>query len=175
MIISFSVPLKICKARNIGPKPSKCFPCGFFYGAATEKMGGSGFFIYINDMHFFSFSMGCGRSSNTRAELLACWAILKVSFLMGIPIQLIYGDSMVIISWLNRIFALDVPSLMHWCRDIILMLQRASPVIFKHTYREHNTLADALSKLGLKLDMGVVTFSESMDGMIVNQGNLYLF
>ena len=131
--------------------------------------------IYINDMHFFSFSMGCGRSSNTRAELLACWAILKVSLLMGIPIQLIYGDSMVIISWLNRISALDVPYLMHWCCDIRLILQMAPLVIFKHTYREHNTLADALSKLGLKLDMGVVSFSESMDGMIVKQGNLYLF
>ena len=138
-------------------------------------MGGSGFFIYINDMHFFSFSMGCGRSSNTRVELLACWAILKVSLLMGIPIQLIYGDSMVIISWLNRLSALDVPSLMHWCCNIRLILQKAPPVIFKHTYREHNMLADALSKLGLKLDMGVVSFSESMDGMIVNQGNLYLF
>jgi len=169
------VPLKICKVRNIGPKPSKCFPCGFFDGAAAEKMGGSGFLIYINDMHFFSFSMGCGRSSNTRAELLACWAILKVSLLMGIPIQLIYGDSMVIISWLNRISALDVPSLMHWCCDIRHILQKAPPVIFKHTYREHNSLADALSKLGLKLDMGVITYSESLDGLIVNQGNLYLF
>ena len=36
-------------------------------------------------------------------------------------------------------------------------------------------LADALSKLGLKLDMGVISFLESMDGMIVKQGNLYLF
>ena len=48
-------------------------------------------------------------------------------------------------------------------------------MIFKHTYREHNSLANALSKLGLKLDMGVVTFSESLDGMIVNQGNLIFF
>ena len=175
LIISFPVPLKICKARIIGPKPTKCFPCGFFDGAAAENLGGFGFMIYINDMHFFSFSMGCGRSSNTRAELLACWAILKVSLMMGIPIQQIYGDSLVIISWINRISALDVPSLMHWCCDIRHILQKAPPVIFKHTYREHNSLADALSKLGLKLDMGVITYSESLDGLIVNQGNLYLF
>ena len=55
------------------------------------------------------------------------------------------------------------------------MLQKAPPVIFKHTYREHNTLADALSKQGMNLDMGVVTFTESMDGLIVNQGILNLF
>ena len=131
--------------------------------------------IFINDSHLFSFTMRCGRSSNTRAELLALWAILRVSLLMGIPMQLIYEDSMVIISWLNRISALDVPSLMHWCCDIRLMLQKASPVIFKHTYHEHNTLADALSKQGLNLDMGVVSFSETMDGLIVNHGNLNLF
>ena len=167
--------IKIHKARNIGPEPLKSFPCGFFDGAAAENLGGSGFVIYINDSHYFSFSMGCGRSTNTRAELLALWAILRVSFLMGIPMQLIYGDSMVIISWLNRISALNVPSLMHWCCDIRLMLQKAPPVIFKHTFREHNTLADELSKLGLNLDLGFVSFSETMDGLIVNHGNLILF
>ena len=48
-------------------------------------------------------------------------------------------------------------------------------MIFKHTYREYNLLADALSKQGLKLDMGVVSFSETIDGLIVNHGNLNLF
>ena len=167
--------MKFHKIRNIGPDPIKCFPCGYFDGAAAEYIGGSGYVIYINDYHFFSFSMGCGRSSNTRAELLACWAILRVSFLMGIPIQLIYGDSLVIISWLNRNSALDVPSLMHWCRDIRLLLQRAQPVTFRHTYREHNMQADELSKQGMKLDMGLVSFSESLDGLIVKQGLLNLF
>ena len=153
------MPLEIHKARNIGPEPLKCFPCGFFDGVATGNIGGSGYVICINDSHYYSFSMGYGSSSNTRAELLACWAILRVSLLMGIPMQLIYGDSMVIISWLNRNSALDVPILMHWCCDIRLMLQKAPSVIFKHTYCEHNTLADALSKQGLNLDMGVVSFS----------------
>ena len=111
----------------------------------------------------------------TRAELLALWAILRVGLLMGIPMQLIYGDFMVIISWLNRISALDVPSLMHWCIDIRYMLQLAPPVIFKHTFREHNSLADELSKNTLRLDMGSVTFSETMDGLVINQGSLDLF
>ena len=51
----------------------------------------------------------------------------------------------------------------------------APPMIFKHIYREHNTLADALSKQGLNLDMGVVSFAEHLDGLIVNQGSLNLF
>ena len=145
----------------------------FFY--KYKNLGGAGFVIYLNDTHFFSFSMGCGSSTNTRAELLAIWALLRVGLLMGIPIQLIYGDSMVIISWLNRISALDVPSLMHWCSDIRYMIHLAPPVIFKHTFREHNSLADELSKKALHLDMGFVSFTETLDGLVINQGSLDLF
>ena len=119
--------------------------------------------------------MGCGRSTNTRAELLALWAILRVGSLMGIPIKLIYGDSMVVISWMNRFSALDVPSLMHCCSDIRSMTQLAPSVIFKHTFREHNTLADELSKKAVYLDMGCVSFSESLDGLVINQDSLDLF
>ena len=122
------------------------YPCGFFNGAAAKIIGGSGFVIYLSDTHYFSFSMGCGCSTNTRAELLALWAVLRVSLMMGLPMHLIFGDSMVIISWLNRLSALDVPSLMHWCDDIRNMLQLVPPVIFKHIFREHNSLTDGLSK-----------------------------
>ena len=106
LINSYPVPMKIHKTRNIGPEPSKYFPCGFFDGAVAENIGGSGYVIFINDSHYFSFSMGCGSSSNTRAELLACWGILRVSLLMGIPLQLIYGDSMVITFGLTEILHL---------------------------------------------------------------------
>ena len=74
------------------------YPCGFFDGATAEHIGGASFVIFLNDDHFFSFSLGYGSSSNTRAELLALWAILRVSELMGLPMHSIFGDSLVIIS-----------------------------------------------------------------------------
>ena len=172
---SYPVPIIIHKSRNPGLVPLKSFPCGFFDGAAADNLGSSGFVIFISDFHFFSFSMGCGRSTNTRVELLALWALLRVSILMGIPMKLIYGDSRVAISWLNRSSALDVPSLMHWCSDIRHMIHLAPPLIFKHTFCEHNTLADELSKKALHLDMGFVSFSEILDGLVINQGSLDLF
>ena len=95
--------------------------------------------------------------------------------MMGLPMHLIFGDSMVIISWLNRISAIDVPYLMHWCDDIRNMLQIAPPVIFKHIFREHNSHEDGLSKQALKLDIGCGTFSEILDGMVINHGQLVLF
>ena len=64
---------------------------------------------------------------------------------------------------------------MHWCFDIRYMIHLAPPVIFKHTFREHNSLADELSKKALHLDMGHVTFSEILDDLVINQGSLDLF
>ena len=82
---------------------------------------------------------------------------------------------MVIISWLNRSAALDVPALMHCCKDIRNMLQLAPQVIFKHIFREHNSLADGLSKQALKLDMGHGFFSEYLDGLVIDDGHFILF
>ena len=142
LLTSHPAPIKALKFQDIGPKPVLAFPCGFFYGFASDNIGGSGFVIYLNEHHFFSFTMGCGHSTNTRVELLASWAVLKVSLMMGLPIHLIFGDSKVIISWLNRSVTLDVPTQMHWCQNIINMLQLDPQVIFKNIFREHNSLAD---------------------------------
>ena len=95
--------------------------------------------------------------------------------MMGLPTHLIFGDSMVIISWLNGLSTLDIPSLMHWCDEINNMLQLVPPVIFKHIYREHNMLADGLSKQALKLNMGYGTFFETLDGKVIEQGQFMLF
>ena len=85
LLNAYLVPLKNKKIRNIGTKPVKVFACGFFDGAAAENIGGSGFVIFLSDSHYFSFSLGAGCSTNTRAELLALWAVLKVSLMMGLP------------------------------------------------------------------------------------------
>ena len=55
------------------------------------------------------------------------------------------------------------------------MLHLDPPVIFKHIFREHNSLADDLSKWALNLEMGYGTFSESMDGMVIEHGHFMLF
>ena len=95
--------------------------------------------------------------------------------MMGIPIQLIFGDSLVIISWLNRSSALDVPSLMHWCKDIRKLLLLTPHVIFKHIFQEHNSLADGLSKKALNLDLVHGFFIEYLDGKVINEGQFVLF
>ena len=97
------------------------------------------------------------------------------SWLFGQPINMIFGDSMVIISWINRLTALEIPTLMHWCDEINYMLQLVPQVTFKHIFREHNMQADGLSKQALKLDVGTGYFTETLDGKVIEHGQFILF
>ena len=134
--------------------PQIIYPCGFFDGAAAGNIGALGFVIYLSSSHCMYFSLGRGSSTNTRSELLALWALFSVTKLMGIPLLTIFGDSLVIISWENRMCSLNLPHLSHWCDDIRYMLQSFPDVTMKHIYREHNQMDDSLSKRDLSLDTG---------------------
>ena len=94
---------------------------------------------------------------------------------MGLPIKMIFGDSMVVISWVNRWSTLNIPTLKHWCDEIFTMLHLLPTVAFNHTFREHNMLADELSKKALSLDMGSGHFSEYLNGKHIGDGEITLF
>lgn len=94
---------------------------------------------------------------------------------MGLPIQMIFGDSMVVISWVKRLTALKIPTLKHWCDEIFTMLEHAPPVTFNHIFREHNMLADDLSNNALNMDVGNGYFSETLDGKVIRDGYFTLF
>ena len=113
LIQYYPIPKKEQKIRNIGPSLELAYPYGFFDGAAAERIGGVGFMLELNEEHTFSFSMGCGRSTNTRAELLALWALLFAAKDFGIPSLNIFGDSTVIINWVNNLASLESPCLGH--------------------------------------------------------------
>ena len=129
---------KVKKSRSMGQSPVLVYPCGFFNGAAAGNIGGVGFVLLLSDSHTLGFSLGCGRSTNTRAELLTLWALLVVSKHSGIPLLTIFGDSLVIINWVNKNASLDSPCLFHWCKDIRSLMYNFSRLTIKHIYREHN-------------------------------------
>ena len=151
------------------------YPFSFFDGASTNLNGGVGVELLISQDHYFSIKMGFGQSTNTISELLALWALLMVIKHLGIPLLTIYGDSLVIISWVNRLASLNAPHLSHQCDDILSLLQHVPPVTIKHIYREHNQQANGLSKQALLLDPGFGNFTESLDGMIIDRGNYQFF
>ena len=119
--------------------------------------------------------MGCGRCTNTKSEMIALWALLTVSKIMGIPLHSIFGDSLVIISWASGKNTLNLPHLSHWGDDIRDLLQNFPELIVKHIYREHNQIADILSKNALLLDSGHGTYKEILNESSIGYGNFQLF
>ena len=137
--------------------------------------GGAGFILFLSNSHSIQFSLGCGNSTNTKSELLALWAILSVSKNLGIPLHSIFGDSLVIITWASGKGSLNLPHLIHWCDDLKNLLQHFPDLIMNHIYREHNMIADSLSKFALSLDAGHGKFQEFCDDKIADQGDFRLF
>ena len=119
--------------------------------------------------------MGCGRCTNTKSEMIALWALLTVSKIMGIPFHSIFGDSLVIISWASGKNTLNLPHLSHWGDYIRDLLQNFPELIVKHIYHEHNQIADILSKNALLLDSGHGTYKEILNEISTIHGNFQLF
>ena len=104
---TYKPPLKHrLKIQNIGKTPTPIFPMVFFDGAAAKHIGGAGLCIWLNYHHMLAFTLGCGCSTNTRAELLALWASLRVAKDMGLPYLHIFGDSSVIITLEKKVIHL---------------------------------------------------------------------
>ena len=121
------------------------------------------------------FKLGCGSSTNTRAELLALWASLRVAKDIGLPYLHIFGDSSVIINWAKGVSTLYMVNLEAWCENSKLLMTSFTRVDISHVYREHNTRADTLSKEGLCLAPGHLLLTESYDDEFIGEDFIQLF
>ena len=163
------------KPRAIGAGPVLVSPYGFFDGAAANGYGGAGFCLFLNEPHSYEFYVGAGSCTNTKAKLIALWALLYVTLLMGIPKMNIFGDSAVIISWARGTTALNPPTLSHWCMDTKRLTTCFHHLSFSHIFCEHNHLAKWLLKSALSLAPGCGHFSEFIDGLLAPHDTFQLF
>ena len=163
------------KTRQIGPGPCMIFPCGFFDGASISTAAGARYILFLSEKHHLDFALGVGRGSNTKAELMGLWALLKSSQMMSIPLVHIYGDSQVIINWAKGITALTPPNLSHWCGETQKLITSFHDLAFSHIYREHNGIADRLSKTTLFYEPSYGCFSEFINDQLVISDTFQFF
>ena len=135
------------------------YPCGLFDGASATSAAGVGYILYLNESHSFEFALWVGNGSNTKAELLGLWPLLLSSHMMGIPLSHIFGDSSVIINREKGSIALSPPELFHWCWETRKLITSFLDLSFSHIFREHNRIADHLSKTTLTMALGYGCFS----------------
>jgi len=64
------------------------------------------------------------------------------------------------VDWINGKSSIKNTSLTHWFQRIIQLKEIFSHIKVRHLYREHNAIADSLSKEGITLDEGSLLYRE---------------
>ena len=118
--------------------------------------------------------MGCGHSSNTRAKLLALWALLFFAKEIGILSLHVYGDSSVIINWANDKATLSALDLDGWCDNIVEPKAYFHTLDF-HVFREHNQRAHSVSRKALAMVAGLLSFNDYYVEINIREDKLQLF
>jgi ribonuclease HI len=102
--------------------------------------------------------------TNTRAELLGVWATLILATRLDMKDLQVYGDSKIVIDWLNCRGNLQVISLVGWKDRIKELATSFRTIRFAHIYREQNREADALSKKALQIPEGKIMYNKWIEG-----------
>lgn len=107
-----------------------------------------------------------------KAELLALWCVLKCANIFGLVNLKVFGDSRVTIKWAAGEFDLNVLALNQWCLQVKEEIGQHDYISFNHIYREHNELADSLSKQALLGPEGTLFWEEWMDSYMLEHGEV---
>ena len=78
----------------------------------------------------------------------------------------IFGDSLVILNWINKIQRCRNISLSALYEEANRLLSHFDAITYKHVYRERNEEAYRLSKAGLNLELGTSKILETKDAEV---------
>ena len=87
-------------------------------------------------------------ASNNAVEYEALVHGLSIAVSLGIKKLMVYGDSLVVISQVNKDFDCSTDSMNKYCAAVRKLEDKFEGLEFHHVERDHNVAADALSKLG---------------------------
>ena len=118
--------------------------------------------------HYFQFWMGLGSGTNTKAELVALWALLRLARELHIDHISILGDSMSIIGWASKKHPIRINNILGWLDRTAEIIDTFQYTHFQHMHREYNSAADRLSKRGLRINEGYIYIEEFVEGSRVS-------
>ena len=115
---------------------------------------GGGECLYLNQNHYFQISLGLGVGTNNYDELMTLKLLLCFAIERNCRKLQVFGDSMVVINWLNKTQKCKNATLDVLYEETCISLSFVESISFKHVYRERKVEADKLSKVGLNLQWG---------------------
>ena len=101
--------------------------------------------------------------------------LLYFSKEIGLPMMHIFGDTSIIINWAKGISTLTNLDLEAWCENIIDISSSFSSIDYQHVYREYSEKENILSKEGLNLASGLLSFIEYYEGIVIGEEFFFPF
>lgn len=136
-------------------------------------------YLALSEVHSFYLKLGCGSVSNTLAERLDLWGFGIFCLQHWCPNTPFIWRVQINVSWANNISNLQVLALEQWCSSTLLLLKYFFFLNICHVFREHNTVADCLSKEAVEprveLPVGLLIFEEVYDGEKIFEGSIQSF
>ena len=80
--------------------------------------------------------------------------LLKLALENNITKLQVFGDSQLVINWVNELYRMQNMILSPLLSEVIRFFGMLESVVFKHIYRERNFVADGLAKDGAMVQEG---------------------
>ena len=135
---------------------------GFFYGSAigNPQLCGAVGILFLTVDHFITFKAGLGVGTNNMAKLY----VLKLLLILALNKQItniqVFNDSLLVIKCLMGKFRIHNIQLAQILQEVIRLTDCFDKAVFKHIYRERNSVADYLANDGGKVQNGFWSISE---------------
>ena len=133
------------------------FPWGYFDGSVVgdpKVCGARGILFFFPTNCYISFKAGLGHGTNNFVELLGLKLLLKLALENNITNLQVFGDSQLVIKWVNGLYRVQNMILSPLLSEVIIFTGMLELVVFKHIYRERNFVADGLAKDGAMVHEG---------------------
>lgn len=163
------------KRRVIHPRLEEGVIYGFFDGTSQLGMCGAGVLFCIRNNHSIRIMVSLGSGNGLKAEILALRCLLWFARRRGFLSLTIFGNCQVTVNWFNAKHNINAITLEPWTEEIRSLSASFDSIIYHHIYREANAVTDQLSKVALGPINGCFHFSEILDSVVVDQGNLLTF
>lgn len=153
--------------KNIMPEIiNKDMPWAYFDGAAQRQGCGGAILLHLSDSHYYYLRLGLGPGTNNHAELITLRHLLYFALSKNCRQLQIFGDSKIVIDWVNYKSICHAYSLKHILEEIVFFKTHFDQITVSHIYRERNTTADRLSKEAADRPLGDWLIEEhNPDGM----------
>ena len=141
-------------------------PAVYFDGACMNGIMGCGTWIKISKRERVHIHFNAGMGTNNKAEIIALWGGLRFAIYLQLMDIHVYGDSRIAIGWISNPQA-SVPTGLHgWVSRVRRLWYMLNRPALHHIYRDNNTRADGLSKMGIFSDYGTMQVQLFRDGII---------